>query len=227
MGANQSTAVPVNTPALDAINDMSSAQAEIARLRAELDDAKEEAQRAYNPPTPANNGQSQCRALDYVPGYGLVKYLKGVGPRDYTQDQQQELEAFYAKHNPSRVASVTVILSNYSMEEITNALRKRYKKLPRGWGEIYSPSNCDRKQEPSCGMADVMAFYNSDSPAVKEARQLLEGGHISREVFVKLAQQEEVYQRSLAGATTTANQNLATIHADQGWFTKVGARALK
>ena len=45
---------------------------------------------------------------------------------------------FYQKHEPSKVAAVDTLLSQYKFEDVVSSLQKKYGALPEGWA---SPSS--------------------------------------------------------------------------------------
>ena len=54
------------------------------------------------------------------------------------QVRKEQLIQFYQKHEPSKVAAVDTLLSQYKFEDVVSSLQKKYGALPEGWA---SPSS--------------------------------------------------------------------------------------
>ena len=49
--------------------------------------------------------------------------------------REQQLAAFYAKHDPSKVKDVHTLLTKYSYDDVKASLQAKYSSLPEGWGD--------------------------------------------------------------------------------------------
>ena len=47
--------------------------------------------------------------------------------------RKQQLRDFYQIHEPSKIAAVDTLLTQYKYEDVVASLRKKYGKLPAGW----------------------------------------------------------------------------------------------
>ena len=90
--------------------------------------------------------------------------------------REQQLAAFYAKHDPSKVKDVHTLLTKYSYDDVKASLQAKYSSLPEGWGDAPAPVAAAAPSMNSVPLREqqLAAFYAKHDPSkVKDVHTLL------------------------------------------------------